>query len=426
MKANTTLGTEYSSIVRAIAASPVAYLLYLARQFRADQGSLNAAALTYTTLFAVVPLMTVTYTILASVPTFSQVGLQLEDMIFENFLPATGIAVREHLSGFANQAKTLTGLGIGFLVVTAYLMMKTIEAAFNRIWRVERSRQGMSSFLLYWAVLSLGPLLLGLGFVLTSYIASLPFISDATAYAGQVGLLKLLPLVTSTAAFTLLYSAVPNCPVPFKHALVGGFVVAMIFEGAKQGFTFFVTQFPSYQLIYGAFAAVPLFLVWIFISWMIVLLGAELVRSLSYYQEDRTETDARKTSWLLLLLEQAWRSQQQGEKLTLRQLQQAFPKLPAANRDRYLRLLVNTRLLEITESEDWVLNRDLYQLPLATLLSQLPWKAPSTIESPVERPWVATLNLQLQGLSQITEQQLQQSVAGLFLESRREVEQAHG
>lgn len=390
------------------------FLAYLFQQFRANQGTLNAAALTYTTLFAVVPLMTVTYTMVSSIPTFSDVGVQIEDMIFENFIPSSGMAVREHLSGFASQARTLTAVGVVFLVITAYMMIKTIEAAFNRIWRVEEQRQGISSFLLYWAVLSLGPLLLGLGFALTSYLASLPLISDATAYADKLSTLKIVPILTSTAAFTLLYAAVPNCQIPIKHAFCGGLVVALIFEGAKQGFTLFVTQFPSYQLIYGAFAAVPLFLAWIFISWVIVLIGAELVRAISYFHEDKAEHPARKSGWLLLLLEQAWLAQQQGSRVTAKSLKRTFPQLPATNRDRYIKQLVMLKLIEKTESGGYVLRRDLNRLSLWDILGELPWKLPKQLQLPESRSWLPAVNEYLAELHDTRVEQLRHPVAELF------------
>ncbi|EXJ13150.1 hypothetical protein D791_00503 [Nitrincola nitratireducens] len=145
----------------------------MVRQFFVNQGVLNASALTYTTLFAVVPLVTVSYSMLAAVPSFQGAGEQVQQWIFENFVPATGEVVHEYLKDFTDQARRLTAVGIVFLVITSIMMMKNIEAALNRIWRVTEPRKGVSSFLLYWAVLSLGPLLIGFGLLLTSYITAL-------------------------------------------------------------------------------------------------------------------------------------------------------------------------------------------------------------------------------------------------------------
>lgn len=236
----------------------------LIRQFFDNQGILNASALTYTTLFAVVPLVTVSYSMLAIIPAFQGAGEVIQQWVLENFVPATGEVVYEYLNDFTSQARRLTAVGVIFLIITSIMMMKNIEDALNRIWRVDEPRKGVSSFLLYWAVLSLGPLLVGLGFVITSYITALPVYTSATDFVGPNRVISFLPILFSMIAFTLLYTAVPNCSVPIRYALAGGFFAAIMFEFAKRGFAFFVTQFPSYELIYGAFAAFPMFLAWIF------------------------------------------------------------------------------------------------------------------------------------------------------------------
>jgi membrane protein len=215
---------------------------YLVRRFVADNCPETAAALTYTTLFAVVPVMTVTYAMLAAIPAFADVGGQIEDFIFQNFVPATGEALRDHLSNFSQQARQLTGVGVAVLIVTAFFMLLKIEKAFNGIWRVRQPRKGVSSFLLYWAVLSLGPLLLGAGFAVSTYIASMNVLAAQTA-VGEAGrwVLSWVPLLLSMTAFTLTYVAVPNTRVPLRHGLIGGMLVALAFEAAKAGFGLYLT-----------------------------------------------------------------------------------------------------------------------------------------------------------------------------------------
>jgi len=390
------------------------FLRLLLRQFGANQGALNAAALTYTTLFAVVPMMTVTYSMLAAIPSFQGAGAQLEVLLFDNFVPSSGESIRSYLTGFAAQARTLTAVGVGFLVVTSFLMLKSIEAAFNRIWQVDRPRKGLPSFLLYWAVLSLGPLLLGLGFVLTSYVASLPLVSGATeVLGGRQRLLSLLPFLSSSAAFTLLYAAVPNCPVPLRHALVGGTLVALLFEAAKRSFALFVTHFPSYELIYGAFAAVPLFLAWIYISWMILLLGAELVRGLSTFSPRQQEVDSRPLYWVLCLLELLWQAQQRGGSLSLARLSRALPALHSERCGRYLQLLRQQRLVTRTEQGDFTLRRDLHGLSIDALCSLLPWPLPERLGAG-QQPWLPVLENNLAELTRQRCAQLNMSLAELF------------
>src|SRR3990167_6297609 len=221
---------------------------FLLQRFLADRGANNAAALTYTTLFAVVPMMTVTFSMLSAIPAFQDTGEQIQSFIFRNFVPSAGETLQQYLRDFTTQ--------------------------------VRQPRRGVSSFLLYWAILSMGPILLGGGFAISTYIASLSLISGPDALLGVQTLLKFMPLLFSVAAFTLLYATVPNAQVPMRHALLGGLFAAVLFEVAKMLFGLYVRLFPGYQLIYGAFATVPLFLLWIYVSWLIVLFGAEVVCNL--------------------------------------------------------------------------------------------------------------------------------------------------
>lgn len=390
-----------------------AFLKYLFRQFFANQGILNASALTYTTLFAVVPLMTVTYAMLAIVAPFQGAGEELQNWIFQNFVPATGNVVQEYLNSFAAQARQLTVVGIVFLVITSIMMMKNIEAAFNRIWRVSEPRKGLSSFLLYWAVLSLGPILIGVGLFVTSYVASLSLFTSATELVGKGRLLSMLPMLLSAAAFTLLYAAVPNCKVPLKNALIGGIVVALLFETAKRSFAFFVTQSPSYQLIYGAFAAVPLFLVWIYISWMIILLGAELTRALSVYRQELEPAEHSRLHTLLAVLHRLWQAQQWGKSLDERILLRQVEGLDQSRWDEFVRLLTPA-IIRRTDQGEYILARDLGSLTLDQLQQRLPWPLPEASSVAAMETWQRRLNGRLDEVSEHRQGALDVSLETLF------------
>ncbi|MEH6443845.1 MAG: YihY family inner membrane protein [Oceanospirillaceae bacterium] len=353
------------------------FIATLIRQFWSNGGVVNASALTYTTLFAVVPLMTVTYSVLALIPSFQGVGTEVQNWVFSNFVPATGEVVQDYLADFTSQAKRLTAVGAIFLFVTSVMMMKNIEAAFNRIWRVKHSRKGMSSFLLYWAILSLGPILIGVGLLVSSYIASLSIISEATAIVGRSNLLSLLPLVLSIAAFSLLYSAVPNCNVPFKNALIGAVVVAFLFEIAKRAFAFFAVQFPSYELIYGAFAAVPLFLVWIFITWMIILLGAELTKLLTVYNTAASAGFQSHLHTIVGVLRKLWEAQSSGKTLSDENLLNCVAGLNQQRWDSYQQILVDSAIICRSEQGEYLLARSLNDLSLEQLNRILPWPIPN-------------------------------------------------
>ncbi|GAB3382351.1 YihY/virulence factor BrkB family protein [Azotobacter armeniacus] len=383
---------------------------YLFERFLADHGPKSAAALTYTTLFAVVPMMTLIFVVLSVIPEFQGVGEQIQGFIFRNFVPSSGAMLQDYLKTFIEQARHLTWLGVGLLMVTALLMLMTIEHTFNTIWRVRQPRRGLSSFLLHWAILSLGPLLLGTGFALSTYITSLALFFDPYALAGARMLLNFMPLVFSAAAFTLLYAAVPNTVVPLRHALQGGLFAAVLFEAAKALFGLYVSLFPTYQLIYGAFATVPLFLLWIYLSWMIVLLGAELVCNLSASRRWR-RNPLPHLLVLLGVLRVFHQSQQSGQVVRQPDMQRAGWPLPDAVWDEILDFLEREQLVYRTSDGGWVLCRDLNRYSLELLLSRSPWPLPHLDQLPerLDEPWFPALRCALE--------RLQRERAALFGES---------
>ncbi len=296
---------------RSVADEALRRVRYLLSRFSEDRCSENAAALTYMSLFAMVPLLTVLYTMASAIPTFQGLEEQMQDFLFEHLMPDTSSEVESYLSEFSKQAKNLTGPGIVFLVVTAVLMLRNIEKAFNQIWRARENRSAVSSFLLYWAVLSLAPVAMGLALGLSTFLGSFSHVLDQyDIFGAKALLLKLSPILISTGAFTLLYIAVPNCRVPLKHTLVGGLVAALGFHLARAVFTDLVVG-SSYTFIYGAFAAVPLFLLWIYLSWNIVLMGGILVHSLSAYQ-DQAQALRPTVLKALDVLYLFWQKQQSG------------------------------------------------------------------------------------------------------------------
>ncbi|AQZ95052.1 YihY family inner membrane protein [Halopseudomonas phragmitis] len=355
---------------------------YLVRRFGEDNCAKNAAALTYTTLFAVVPVMTVTYAMLAAIPAFNQVSGEIEEFIFRNFVPSTGETLREYLGEFSQQARQLTGIGVALLIVTAFLMLVNIEKAFNAIWRIRQPRRGVSSFLLYWAVLSLGPLLLGAGFVVSTYLTSLSFLRGEAPLALAWGwLLGWIPLLLSVAAFTLIYVAVPNTRVPLRHGLIGGALVAVLFEAAKASFALYVAMFPGYQLIYGAFAAFPLFLLWIYVSWLIILFGAELVCNLGNSSAWQRPAYPRLVN-LLGMLQVFIQAQRNGQVVDLGKVNAAGW---VVHEELWLQLtdwLESEQIITKAQQGGYVLCRDMADMDMADLLSRLPDALPSVAHLP--------------------------------------------
>jgi len=370
------------------------FCTYCWRRFHQDDCLRSAAALTYMSLFAVVPLMTVIYAMLSTVPAFEQVGEQVQDFIFDHFLPSSGREIQAHLRQFSEQALTLTGWGIAFLFATALTMMMKIEKEFNAIWHTRGNRKGLSSFLLYWAILSLGPLCVGVAIGISTYMASLSLLFDRVDIIGaRVVLLNALPWLLTSVAFTLLFAAVPNCRVPFRHALIGGVSAGLCFEIAKHVFTL-VMRNTKYQLIYGTFAAVPLFLLWLYTSWVIVLGGAEFVHALSSFS-DRKMKKISPLALALAVLERLWKLHQRGATLSERELLHKPWLLGhyTLTSDRWALLrdqLLDAGLLKISHDGRFILGRDLYRYDLWQLCEQLQL-APTAFETGVagtQKPWL--------------------------------------
>ena len=209
------------------------------RQFYHQRGFQIAASLAYATLLALVPLITVMFGFLGGLSVFENMGDSIQAFIFNNFAPTFGDSVRHYLDEFSQKASKLTTTGIIVLVAIALMLMATIDSALNSIWHVRRRRNPVARFLVYWAVISLGPILLGIGLVSTSYILSTSVVSEVDVSLGvdfKNKLLSSLPFLTTSVAFTLIYVLIPNCYVSRRNALIGGVIAAVLFELAKYGF----------------------------------------------------------------------------------------------------------------------------------------------------------------------------------------------
>ena len=291
------------------------FALFLIKRFEANDNRKTAAALTFVSLFAVVPLMTFGYSLLTYFPEYSAFIEQFQSFLFQHFVPTSGEVLQEHLHGFAHQAKQLTTLGLAVLLISAVGMMMTLEAGFNQIWRIGSIRMGRS-LILYWLVLVVGPLLLGAGFLISSYLFSSTLWLTYMGGMQQIshGIVKSLPFLLSTLAFSLTYYFLPRCQVRFRHAFMGGLIATALLELAKQLFVFLVSLTPSYQIVYGAFALVPLLLLWIYIAWCVLLLGAEFVRALPFAHKELKGIKASELDWALMILKLFYRNQNKTEK----------------------------------------------------------------------------------------------------------------
>jgi len=343
------------------------FLVLVAQRFLRHEGPQNAAALTYTTLLSLVPLMTVTLAVFSAFPVADRVYEVVQDFVFENFVPASSEMLQEHLAEFSAKASRLTGVGAIFLLVVALLMMANIDRALNAIWEVRSQRRFATKFLIYWAVLSLGPILIGASVLVTSYLVSLPILTEAASSGVGRRLLGLTPVAASALAFTMMYLVVPNRRVRLGHALIGGVFAAILFELAKHGFGLYITQFPTYQAIYGALATIPIFLVWLYLSWIMVLLGAEVTQCLSIYRwgshdQARCQTGMGDAVAVLLALDDA---AAQGIAPTTVELARQRQRWMEPQLEDLLVELKHLNWVHMTRDGGWVLAR---RLDDATLL----------------------------------------------------------
>ncbi|WP_238927893.1 YihY family inner membrane protein [Achromobacter xylosoxidans] len=249
---------------------------------RADEEKLLqvASSLTFTTVLAIVPMLAVVLSLFTAFPVFQEFRVALEDFLTNSLMPpSVSDNIMDYLNQFARQASRLTAIGGGFLLVTSLLLIMTIDKAFNDIWHVTRQRPLPQRALVYWAVITLGPVVAGASLWATSFVAreSLGLVRDVPEVVSVA--ISFIPLVLTGLGFAALFVVVPNRQVLWRDALIGGCVTAVALEVMKSAFAYYLTRFPTYTVIYGAFATLPIFLLWIYLSWLAVLLGATLAAS---------------------------------------------------------------------------------------------------------------------------------------------------
>jgi len=250
------------------------FALYFSKRMSQQRLHINAGYLAYVTLMSLVPLMVVMVSVMTAFPIFADIKEMIENFVYHNFLPASGDTVKEHITGFVDNASKMSAVAISFLFLFALLLISAIDRTLNLLWRVTTKRRMVTAFSMYWMILTLGPVLVGSSIAATSYIFSLVSLGDYDVFGLTNVLLRLLPIFASVSAFLILYLMVPNKVVPIKFALSGAILAAILFEVAKKGFALYVSQLDSYQAIYGALAGIPILFLWIYLSWLVVLFGA--------------------------------------------------------------------------------------------------------------------------------------------------------
>ena len=254
---------------------------------RFNQNKLTQAAgyLTYSTMLAIVPLIMVVFSIFSAFPVFNEVTGALKAFIFTNFAPSASDMVGQYIDEFVNNSKKMSAVGIISLIVVALMLINSIDRTLNSIWHDTSTRPIFTSFAIYWLILTLGPLLVGVSIAASTYVKAM--FESAANFSFGLKLLSLVPFLSTWFIFTLIYMVVPNKKVSIKHSAAGALIAAVFFTLGKQAFAWYIVTFPSYQLIYGAMATLPIMLLWIQLSWTVVLLGAQLAAVLAEVQSKK-------------------------------------------------------------------------------------------------------------------------------------------
>ncbi|GLS90568.1 UPF0761 membrane protein [Psychromonas marina] len=268
------------------------YLLFLWNRCQQDNIKVPAGHLAYVTLLSIVPFLAVIFYMLSAFPMFSELNQIMEDLIYNNFVPTSGDAIKDHVGGFIENTKKMSMMGIASLIVIALLLISTIDQTINRIWRCTNKRSIVQAFTIYWTILSLGPIILGSSIALSSYLFSI--VQDQGFLSVGQQLLSFMPFMIAWLAFSGVYTLVPHQRVSFRYSCIGGLVASLLLNVGTELFTLYITNFPSQQLIYGALAVIPILFVWIYFNWLIVLFGAEVTATLEEYSTTHQQLKQQK------------------------------------------------------------------------------------------------------------------------------------
>lgn len=399
------------------------FLKFLTRHFFEDDCQQKAASLTYTTMLSIVPILTVLLMILSSVPALASVRAQIYQVIYSNLLPQSSVQVSQYINDFAEKSTNLTAIGIMALFVTTIMTLTTIEKAFNQIWRVEDRSGGIKSILRYWTIVTLGPLVLGTAFIASSAVQSISLLNREVAGYGidWSFWVQLVSFAVTTAGFVGMYWFIPKARVPIKNAAIAGIFVAVVFELLKHTFGVVMSNFTSYEAIYGAFAALPIFLLWIYLSWNLILLGVEISYTLTIFETKEVYPRHPLLS-LLDMLNLVYRHHQTGDAVSEQELRDVLGRKELPKWFTYLNYLLDSDLITLTEQDEYVLKKDLNQMTLWDFYKTLPYPLPikdelDEMDEEDMQPWLGMLVEHFVHTERYARQELDLPLAAIFAHS---------
>jgi len=346
------------------------FFRFLGRRFLDDRLFEAAGALSYTTVFALVPLSLVVFGVLSAFPAFKEWTGALSDYIFANFVPSAAESVKGYLLGVTDKVQTLTAAGVIALIASLLITLYSVEGTFNRIWRVKTARPKVGRFLVYWTVLTLGALVATASLALSTRFFALAIFETAPGRWLESLMLRLAPVAIELLAFAAIFKVVPHRTVQWRHAFAGAALSVFLFELMKWGIGLYLGSFNSYQKIYGAFAAAPILLLWIYLGWATILFGASFAASMSAFRYQPAAMRlpiGYELYGLLRMLGRFAEYRQQGRGLHSDELQRLEPMLTDALVQEFLGELCEIGLLSRAESGEWLLSRDLDDVALGEL-----------------------------------------------------------
>lgn len=342
----------------------------MARRFLDDRLFEAAAALAYTTVFALVPLAMVVFGVLKVFPVFDEWSKALSTYVFANFVPSAAREVEAKLTEFSQNSSSLTAAGVIALVVSLLITLNSVETTFNRIWRVASSRPLLPRFITYWTVVTLGAIAAASSLAVSAQIFALPVFATDQGRVLQGFAIGVAPLLIAFAAITAVYRVVPHRTVKMRHAMAGALLATILVESIKWALGLYLARFESYQKIYGAIAAAPILLLWIYLLWIAILLGASLASTLSAFRYQPAAMRlplGYEIYGLLRLLGRFDQARHEGRGLHSDQMLEMEPMLTDSLLQQILAQLVQIKLLRRDEQGEWLLARDLDDMTLAEL-----------------------------------------------------------
>lgn len=396
------------------------YLRLFVRHFLEDNCTQKAASLTYTTLLSLVPMIAIVLVIFSTVPALESAREQVQQAIYSNLLPSSSRQVSDYINNFAQNYAKFTFVGISVLLFTTITTLITIETAFNQIWRIEDRTGGVKSIIRYVAMVIGIPLILGVAFIASSAIQSVDFLNRQYAGYGVDWAIwgQFLSFIVTIGGFIVMYWFIPKVQVPIKNAAIAGIIIAILFELVKRFFGLAITNFTSYEAIYGAFAALPIFLLWLYISWNLILVGVEISYTLTIFDTDEVPVRHPLLS-LLDMLNLIYKNYHKGKSTSEKELREVLGRKELPKWHTYIAHLIDNGLIIQTDKAEYTLKTNLNSINLWQFYKTLPYPLPIKEELIALKevdydPWYIEIYDQLKTVEKTSRQSLNMPLAYLF------------